>query len=144
MTEVDVVKSFNAVRYRCLFVFTLLLTLVALMMPGPMIESLRSWVLGWWPWRGSGMDSGVVSADKLIHAGLFALCGWALVRGWMSAAQRWLLLFVPMMAFGVVTEVLQLFVPGRGADPLDLVADGVGAAMGMAFAVRQIKQSSPV
>ncbi|HEY8385302.1 MAG TPA: VanZ family protein, partial [Porticoccaceae bacterium] len=64
--------------------------------------------------------------------------------GWMSAAQRWLLLFVPMMAFGVVTEVLQLFVPGRGADPLDLVADAVGAAMGMAFAVRQIKQSSPV
>jgi len=49
LTEVDVVKSFNAVRYRCLFVFTLLLTLVALMMPGPMIESLRSWVLGWWP-----------------------------------------------------------------------------------------------
>ena len=142
-TEAEVASSFLVVRYRYFFIFALLLTLVALMMPGSIIEAMRVWVLGWWPWRGSGMNSGAVSADKLIHAGLFGLCGWALVRGWMSSARRWLLFYVPLLALGVLTEILQHFVPGRGADPMDLVADGVGITVGMAFAVWQIRKFGP-
>jgi len=135
------IAGIEVARYRYLFAFALTLTLAVLMMPGSIIDVAKSWALGWWPWRGSGIGSGVFSVDKLIHLALFGFCGWALVHGWMSSARRWLLFYVPLLAFGVVTEVLQHFVPGRGADPLDLVADGVGASLGMVFAFGQVKSA---
>ena len=127
--------------YRWFFFLSLCFMLVVLLLPGPAVEAIKDWVLEWWPWRGSGMDSGAVSADKLLHALLFGLCGWALVRGWMSSARRWLVFYVPVLAFAALTEVVQHFVPGRGADPLDLLADGVGAAVGMIVALVQIRRN---
>lgn len=140
LTEVKVDKSLAAVRYRYFFVFSLSLTLIVLMMPGSIIEDGKSWVLEWWPWGNSGMNSGGLPIDKLVHAGLFGLCGWALVRGWMSSARQWLVFYIPLLALGALTEGVQHFVPGRGADLLDLVADGVGTSIGVFVAFRQTRQ----
>ena len=86
------------------------------------------------------MNSGGLPIDKLVHAGLFGLCGWALVRGWMSSARQWLVFYIPLLALGALTEGVQHFVPGRGADLLDLVADGVGTSIGVFVAFRQTRQ----
>jgi len=141
LSDIEIARTPVVTTYRYLFMLALTLTLVLLVMPGSVIDALRLWVLEWWPWRGSGMGSGAVSADKLVHGGLFALCGWALVRGWMSSVRRWLAFYIPLLALGAFTEVLQHFVPGRGADPMDLVADSVGVTLGMVFALGQIKRS---
>lgn len=73
--------------------------------------------------------------DKIVHAcawGLLAaLTWWALIptRSRQRAAPLALAFAV---AYGVVIEALQLLVPGRSADPLDLLADAAGAILGVA------------
>ena len=71
--------------------------------------------------------------DKAIHAAAFAGVGglWALAlrRGDGRAA------FAAGLAFGALTEALQHVLPiHRSADPLDLLADAVGVALGVAVA----------
>jgi len=139
LSDSVIASPYGVVRYRYLFAFALFVTLVVLTVPGPIVDALHAWVLSWWPWRGSGMNSGAVSFDKFVHLALFGLCGWTIVRGWMTSARGWLVFYIPLLAFGVATEIVQHFVPGRGADPMDLVADGVGALFGMALAWRRVK-----
>ena len=72
--------------------------------------------------------------DKLNHTAAF--CALAVV--WRLAfpgnAWRWVQLAAGLMALGVAIEVAQLFVPGRQADAADLLADALGAAVGMLVA----------
>lgn len=42
--------------------------------------------------------------------------------------------FILMLILGVLTEWIQSFIPGRSADPMDLVADLVGSVLGIALA----------
>ena len=42
--------------------------------------------------------------------------------------------FVLMLILGVLSEWIQSFVPGRSADPLDLLADLIGSVLGIALA----------
>lgn len=42
--------------------------------------------------------------------------------------------FVFMLILGVLSEWIQSFVPGRSADPLDLLADLLGSVLGIALA----------
>jgi len=66
--------------------------------------------------------------DKLAHAGLYAVLG-VLVR-WASGRRRWAV--AAGAGVGTVDELIQSTVPGRHADPLDVLADVVGAAIGAA------------
>lgn len=73
-----------------------------------------------------------LSADKWVHAALFAMFGflWLRVqprRGWM--------IFGVGVAFGIGIELLQGAMPlGRAMDPFDALADTVGLAIGLGLA----------
>jgi VanZ family protein len=68
--------------------------------------------------------------DKAVHLGEYLLFAWLLVqalppialvggRAWLSAT-----------SYGVLMELMQAMVPWRSAEPMDAVANGLGAALG--------------
>lgn len=72
--------------------------------------------------------------DKVFHTLVFAPLGWLLGR---AAAAGGTGPQVPLglgIGYGAFTEVVQAFVPGRAADGLDLLADGLGVVAGWALA----------
>lgn len=78
--------------------------------------------------------------DKFVHAFLFGvqgvLLGWALAGSgqWRSSTRPLIWAFVVAVLFGALVEVLQeLMQLGRHGDPLDLLADGLGALGGFFF-----------
>lgn len=73
--------------------------------------------------------------DKVLHAVLYSGLGALLVRalagGWRRRI-RWGVVVAAVgmaVAYGASDELHQSFVPPRRADVLDVVADGVGAAI---------------
>jgi len=112
----------------------MLFTLLLLIMPGSMIEYLMSQVSAWLPWSSSSSDTDVYPIDKFVHAALFALSGFFLTRGWLNQSRSWLPLFLLLIAYAAVTEILQYFIPGRSASAADFLADGIGAAVGILLA----------
>ncbi len=70
--------------------------------------------------------------DKVAHVGAYAVLGGTLAWGrhrsatWMD--HRWLLVVGALYA--VSDEIHQMYVPGRSADPADLLADVVGLLLG--------------
>ncbi|MCA9576817.1 MAG: VanZ family protein [Polyangiales bacterium] len=78
--------------------------------------------------------------DKLVHtieyAVLGGLCAYATRRTWpLHAALRTSLLGAFLaVAFGVSDEIHQSFVPGRNADVNDILADVLGASLGVLVA----------
>ena len=70
---------------------------------------------------------GVPGLDKVVHVLVFAV---VLGLGWWSRAPRPLVLAVSVVQ-APVSELLQwAMLPHRSGDPLDLVADLVGCALG--------------
>lgn len=63
--------------------------------------------------------------DKLYHAGNFGVLGALL---YLATGRVWLAVLLASL-YGVSDEVHQAYVPGRSADPLDWVADTVGAGV---------------
>lgn len=118
---------------------SLLITLAVLVIPGSVIDWLMLWAYQWWPWRSSGLASGVISIDKLIHGALFAVCGALVVKGWLEPLGRWQWMYLFLVCYGVATELLQSFIPGRGASIGDLVADCIGAGLGVTWAMYHSK-----
>ena len=86
-------------------------------------------------------DTGVVTeslSDKVLHVAAYAPLGFLMLRaltGGRLAAITWsraLSAAALSILYGLTDEIHQLYVPGRTADPLDLLADAVGAALGVA------------
>lgn len=75
-------------------------------------------------------------AVNLFHAPVFAALAWswcwALPPWTRSRRARWLVAAAVCLAFGVVNELSQLFVPTRMASLGDVVADALGVAVGLA------------
>lgn len=75
-------------------------------------------------------------SDKVVHLFEYALLGALGYRACRHAAGAWVARHAVMVAvagcalYGLSDEVHQLFVPFRQGDPLDLVADSVGATLG--------------
>jgi VanZ family protein len=68
--------------------------------------------------------------DKLAHAALFAALGALLM---IASAGRWVALAVGVLiAIALADELLQADLPGRVVSVVDLTADVVGAAAGVA------------
>lgn len=65
-------------------------------------------------------------ADKVGHASAYAVLGGLLM---LATGRVWLAVLLATL-FGVSDEIHQYFVPGRHADPFDLLADFVGALLG--------------
>jgi VanZ family protein len=64
------------------------------------------------------------------------------VKGWLQELGRWQWMYLFLVGYGVVTEAVQFFIPGRGASIEDLVADCVGAALGVLWALRSAQHVS--
>ena len=72
--------------------------------------------------------------DKLAHALTFGTITLSL---WLAVRQRWLLACVGIaLAIAVYDEWRQLYLPGREADLLDLLANTVGIALAALLAMR--------
>jgi VanZ family protein len=74
--------------------------------------------------------------DLAAHAAIYGLLGMLVARaavrsGWPARRQRWA--WVVIACWAGLDEAHQLLVPGRSAEVLDWVADGVGAGLGLAF-----------
>jgi VanZ family protein len=74
-------------------------------------------------------------SDKLVHFAAYAGLAWLLAMAWESSTGRlngrhlWFA-WLAIVGFAAIDEVTQLFVH-RDADPLDWLADAVGAAVGL-------------
>lgn len=76
-----------------------------------------------------------VGFDKLVHAGIYALfaglCAWAL-EAWPAVKLEILLIALILTTlYGISDEWHQSFVPGREADPMDVLADFTGALLAL-------------
>lgn len=80
-------------------------------------------------------------ADKLVHATLYGVLGWLVARahGAAQASQRDIVIMLACIAlFAAADEWHQTYIPGRSTEPLDWLADSLGATCGVAaFAVRR-------
>ena len=81
--------------------------------------------------------------DKLLHAaeyaGFAALLALAFGASGLRAARAALAAVALAGAFGFTDEVHQFFVPNRDSDPLDLVADVIGASVGAGLAAVRLR-----
>ena len=92
------------------------------------------------PW----VPSGIFSHDKLLHAAAYALLG-GLVRGALGSTR-----LEPSVAsalaigvaavYGATDEWHQRFVPNRMPDATDVLADAVGAMLGVAVAALVLRR----
>lgn len=79
----------------------------------------------YWP-RVPGLDSGL-PLDKIAHVLLFtAVAALGVLAGFPTG---WLVL--GLLLQGIVSEAAQGAIPGRGSDPVDLLADVIGIAAGV-------------
>ncbi len=113
-----------------------LATLVALLQSGASLSLLAQW----WPWPERDASEGLSHMDKLAHAGMFAICGYSLVLGWLTRGAQILPIYLGLLAMGVSTEWLQADIPGRSTDAWDLVADAVGATLGVAAGWHRLRR----
>jgi len=83
---------------------------------------------------GSSLPHGpaIPGFDKLVHGGMFLAL--ALAAGFdfrLAGARRLLGALAVVSAFAALSEVSQLFVPGRSCDGYDLLTDMLGFAVGL-------------
>ena len=80
-----------------------------------------------------------VGTDKGVHGvlyfGLGFLSGRALLLGKNARVWHLLVLVLGLLAFGMLDEVHQRWIPGRTADRADWAADAVGSVVGLAASV---------
>lgn len=78
---------------------------------------------------GPGLAVGpLIGPDKLVHAAVYALLAASLYR----ATGRPVWAIVLATAYGCTDELHQAMVPGRTSDPFDVMADAIGAVLGVA------------
>ncbi len=126
---------------RVLFAMALAFTLICLLSPADVVLAAKNWAALWLP-LAAALDAADASAhaDKLVHAGLFTMLGFLAARAWLQPGQRSSVVVV-LLLLGAATEVLQGFIPGRGAALGDWLADALGLAVGflMAPPVRPVR-----
>lgn len=97
-----------------------------MLLPGGALPPIRSWIP-------MSLDAWI---DKLAHLALFAvqvpLLERALRRRRERRAARWLA-FALTLAYAVLLEAGQTLVPLRYWEPADLVADALGALLGVSL-----------
>jgi len=77
---------------------------------------------------------GLVAPDKWLHAG-----GYAVLTALVAAAvlprtrRRHLAVLVAVVGYGALVELLQVPVTGRSGDPVDALANAVGAVLALAL-----------
>jgi VanZ family protein len=73
----------------------------------------------------------IVGFDKLVHAAVFAVQAVLIARALRGPRQRWWYALGASIAFGAATEWQQHFIPSRSMELDDLLADAIGAVVGL-------------
>lgn len=110
------------------------LTVIIMLLPGAVVENLSELIKQWLPWRPASAPQGPGQLDKLIHAVVFAFCAFFVTRAWQGEFSL-TMLGVLLAVFAVLTELAQVYIPGRSGDVLDIVADAAGLVAGGALAL---------
>jgi VanZ family protein len=87
--------------------------------------------------------------DKWIHIGLFSILVilWCRIYSIKEGEKLSLFLYISFSCFlyGIAMEFVQKYlIPNRSFDPGDIVADGIGCAIGLLFALRVYKKNRPL
>jgi len=117
-------------RYRLVVWGVLILLLLGMVLPPEWLQTVQQWVsqrLG----RMSSVDIGG-SAPMLAHIGLYAAFAASLLWARGDRHPVWPLL--ALAGFAVATELMQLLVDGRNADPMDVALNLSGIAGGAVIA----------
>lgn len=137
-------KMARALRVRrAIFFLAVLLSMAIFLSPASGILAAKEWVASWLSSEAVlyAMDASDYS-DKVIHAGLFAILGWLAVRSWLAAQQRSFALG-GLVLFGVLTEGLQGYIPGRSVSLHDWLADVAGLVVGAMVVVARRSNARP-
>lgn len=95
-----------------LTLIAVILVLIAIMMPGDDVPSV-----------------GIPNIDKVIHFGMFGTVTFCYYWENYHATLKvppFIWIFLAIAAFAGLTEIIQIFVPGRSCDYKDLIADAIG------------------
>ncbi len=106
-------------------------TLVCLLAPASAVLAAKVWLASWLPMAATidNIDPSA-HADKLVHAGLFAVLGALGARSWPQPHQRWRIGW-GLCLLAVLTEALQSVIPGRSASLGDWGADVLGGGVAL-------------
>ncbi len=92
---------------------------------------------GWWGWLNK------IYFDKWVHVGIFAVMAFLFMKPFTRAEMpekikwQWMIrVAIATSAWGFMTELIQLLVPGRSFDMLDWLADSAGGVLALYFCKR--------
>ncbi|HEX6144635.1 MAG TPA: VanZ family protein [Geminicoccaceae bacterium] len=125
-----VLHSIRAPKIRLLLLLTAGLTLFGVFMPGTLRQELQNALA-------AGLGLYGLDLDAAGHAVFF--CALAFLVRWARRRDPLVLHFTSWLLIGIAIEVLQLFTADRETSPLDWVADGLGAAVGLILAESALK-----
>jgi len=117
-------------RYRLVVWVVLILLLLGMVLPPEWLQTVQQWVsarLG----RVSSVDIGG-SAPMFAHIGLYAAFAASLL--WARGGRHPVWPLLALAGFAVATELMQLLVDGRNADPMDVALNFSGIAGGAVIA----------
>lgn len=110
-------------------IISVILVLIGILMPGDDVPSV-----------------GIPHLDKVVHCGMFGcvtVCYyWDYYKAYKKVPYLWITI-VSVVLFGVLTEIMQTYVPGRSCDYRDLIADTTGIMLATIVArwgVKKYKQ----
>ena len=88
-------------------------------------------IVSWLAFSPKPPPAATLGWDKLNHASAFVALAFCAARAHAGATLR---IVAGLLGYGVFIEVVQTFVPGRSGEAADLLADGVGLALGLLLA----------
>ena len=92
---------------------------------------------------GSDVDTGPPGVDKLLHLIEYLILSFLLFSAMRAQCPKTptgrVFIFVCILStlYGISDEIHQLYVPLRECDPIDMVLDGVGSALGAYWAMHR-------
>jgi len=117
-------KQMNVIKYNRYAIFWAIVILILTLTPGNAMPSTES--------------INIPNSDKIVHFFIFGVFAYLLMRGFTQNSESEffqknsvLISFSIAAFFGILTEILQTIIPGRGFDLLDIVANTSGIALGL-------------
>jgi VanZ family protein len=125
-------------RFQVLAGLLLTVTLLAVLLPADAIAALNEVVTSVIGHEPPASTAGIPS-DKIVHFAMFFSLGAVLVLARPDLSM--LRILSELSALGAATEILQSYVPGRSTSLEDLLADALGATVGMILSRRFFDQA---
>lgn len=84
----------------------------------------------------SDIDLGIPFLDKIVHFGMYLILGAIVTCEFRRITPKYFYkylfkILIICTVYGIIIEVVQYFLPWRGFEFADMIADGLGAAAGI-------------